>query len=147
MAKQLDEEILQLLVELTKRSFAYFEAQVMEMGLTGPQALLLRNLEAPMPMCQVADKLRCDASNVTGIVDRLEARGLVERRTLLSDRRVKQLVLTEQGGRFCKRIEALLSAVPGVSGLSESERVALRDLLLRAVGASAVAELVAVTEG
>ena len=36
--------------------------------------------EQPVPMGRLADTLGCDASNVTGLVDRLEARGLVERR-------------------------------------------------------------------
>ena len=36
--------------------------------------------ERPMPMGRLAETLFCDASNVTGLVDRLEARGLVERR-------------------------------------------------------------------
>jgi DNA-binding MarR family transcriptional regulator len=126
----LDEEIIQLILDLAKRLSAYFETQVIDMDLTGPQALLLRHLEAPMSMNQVACKLHCDASNVTGIVDRLEARGLLERRPVPSDRRVKQLVLTEEGTRYQRRIEALLGGVPGLSRLSEDERLALRDLLL-----------------
>ena len=52
-----------------------------ELGLTLRQAHALRLLdpEEPMPMSALAERLFCDASNVTGIADRLEARGLVER--------------------------------------------------------------------
>jgi DNA-binding MarR family transcriptional regulator len=131
--KGLDEQIIQLMFALTKRVSAYFETQVTETDLTGPQAFLLRYLDTPMPMNQVASKLHCDASNLTGIVDRLEARGLLERHTHPSDRRVKQLVLTEEGARCRQRIESLLSGIPGLSGLSDAERLALRDLLLRAL--------------
>src|SRR5579872_208303 len=48
------------------------------LGLTFSQAHLLRMLapEAPMPMHELAARLVCDASNVTGLADRLEARGL-----------------------------------------------------------------------
>jgi DNA-binding MarR family transcriptional regulator len=129
----LDEEIIQLVFHLAKRLSAYFETQVMEMDLTGPQALLLRHLDAPMSMNQVACRLRCDASNVTGIVDRLEARGLVERRPIPSDRRVKQLVLTAEGTRYQRRIDDLFGAAPGLSRLGEDERRALCDLLLQAL--------------
>ena len=48
-------------------------------------------------MGELAEHLYCDASNVTGIVDRLEGRGLVERKPDPNDRRVKRLVLTPQG--------------------------------------------------
>lgn len=127
----LDEAIIQLVFELAKRFSVYFETQVTEMDLTGPQALLLRHLDAPMSMNQVACKLGCDASNVTGIVDRLEGRGLLERRPIPSDRRVKQLVLTEEGRQCQRRIEALAGAAPGLSRLADDERRVLRDLLLR----------------
>jgi DNA-binding MarR family transcriptional regulator len=56
--------------------------------------------EQPVPMGRLADTLGCDASNVTGLVDRLEARGLVERRASSGDRRVKVLHLTPTGSRL-----------------------------------------------
>ena len=52
-----------------------------------------------VPMSSLAGKLFCDTSNVTGIVDRLEARGLIERRPADYDRRVKLLGLTAEGER------------------------------------------------
>ena len=48
-------------------------------------------------MSGLAELLFCDASNVTGIADRLEARGLIERRSAGGDRRVKVLALTSAG--------------------------------------------------
>src|SRR5437764_1778905 len=54
----------------------------------------------PVPMGRLADTLSCDASNVTGLVDRLERRGLVERRPSAEDRRVKVLELTPTGSRI-----------------------------------------------
>src|SRR6476469_9875824 len=56
--------------------------------------------DQPVPMGRLADTLGCDASNVTGLVDRLEARGLVERRASAGDRRVKVLHLTPTGSRL-----------------------------------------------
>src|SRR5205823_12846166 len=68
-------------------------AALHRLGLSFPQAHALRLLdpEEPLPMSALAERLICDASNVTGIVDRLEARGLVERRSAEGDRRVKAL--------------------------------------------------------
>jgi MarR family transcriptional regulator, organic hydroperoxide resistance regulator len=54
----------------------------------------------PLPMGRLASTLSCDASNVTGLVDRLESRGLVERRPSPRDRRVKVLQLTPAGARL-----------------------------------------------
>ncbi len=60
-------------------------------GLSPIQCHVLHLLEPgqPMPMSRLADALSCDASNVTGLIDRLESRGLVQRRQATGDRRVK----------------------------------------------------------
>src|SRR5271156_4359003 len=74
-------------------------AALTELGLTFAQADPLRLLhpEQPLAMSALAELLVCDASNVTGIADRLEARGLIERRGGGGDRRVKVLALTQAG--------------------------------------------------
>src|SRR3954469_10539983 len=70
-----------------------------EFDLTPAQAQLLMQLdpERPMPMIEVANGLGCDASNVTGLVDRLEERGVIERRSASTDRRVKMVAVTAAG--------------------------------------------------
>src|ERR671923_104388 len=75
-----------------------FMALAQELGLAPMQLHALRLIEpgAELPMSSLAGKLFCDASNVTGIVDRLEARGLIERRPAAHDRRVKLLALTDE---------------------------------------------------
>src|SRR5690242_16869787 len=106
-----------------------------EVGLAPRQMHLLRHLEPgePLPMSRVACALRCDPSNVTGIVDRLEERGLIERRADPDDRRVKMLVLTREGVRLRKRIRALWLEPPeGIAGLPAADQRALRDILSRA---------------
>ena len=65
-----------------------------ELDLSPPQMAALRFLRDGKPMGELAEVMHCDNSNVTGIVDRLEQRGLVERRPAEHDRRVKLLVLT-----------------------------------------------------
>ena len=54
----------------------------------------------PLPMGRLAGMLGCHASNVTGLVDRLEARGVVQRRPSADDRRIKVLALTPEGSRL-----------------------------------------------
>ena len=85
--------------ELFHASRRRFLAVASEFELSPPQVRALNVLEPgrPVPMSELADALHCDNSNVTGIVDRLEDRGLVERRSATHDRRVKMLVVTERG--------------------------------------------------
>ena len=73
-----------------------------ESDLSPIQCHVLHLLEPgrPLPMNRLADTLSCDASNVTGLVDRLESRGLVRRQPSSRDRRVKVLHLTPAGARL-----------------------------------------------
>jgi DNA-binding MarR family transcriptional regulator len=106
-----------------------------KLGLTFSQAHALRLLdrEQPMPMSTLAGRLFCDASNVTGIADRLETRGLIERRNAADDRRVKGLVLTAEGERIRDRVHDLMGEPPAaIAALSPADQRALRDILRRA---------------
>jgi len=108
-----------------------------ECGLTPAQCHVLRLLEpdAPLPMRRIADALGCDASNITGIVDRLETRGLVERRTAGRDRRVKELALTPAGVAARAHMLARLTEPPEpIARLSAADQEALCTILRRALG-------------
>src|SRR3954467_12621616 len=89
-------------------------AVAQEFGLAPQQAFALMSLEpdAPIKLSDLASKLRCDNSNVTGIADRLEAAGLAERRAHPTDRRVKTLVLTERGGTVRGLYQERLARTP-----------------------------------
>jgi DNA-binding MarR family transcriptional regulator len=101
--------------------------------LTPQQALTLRQLnDEGRPMREMATLLQCDASNITGIADRLEAAGLVVRETSQADRRVKCLVPTTQGRRVRAELDAELSRLPPpIAILSPRERTELVTLLRR----------------
>jgi MarR family transcriptional regulator, organic hydroperoxide resistance regulator len=73
-----------------------------ELELSPIQCHVLHLLEPgrPLPMGRLAGMLGCHASNVTGLVDRLEARGVVQRRPSADDRRIKVLDLTPEGSRL-----------------------------------------------
>jgi DNA-binding MarR family transcriptional regulator len=111
-----------------------------EAGLSPPQvfALLALTPGERAPMGDLAGILRCDASNVTGLTDRLEARGLVERRAAPHDRRVRHLVLTDAGAALREQVAERLEAPPdGFAQLTAGEAETLRDLLLKVAAADA----------
>jgi MarR family transcriptional regulator, organic hydroperoxide resistance regulator len=96
----------QLLVKFFFAQRAHLPAAGAELDLSPVQCHVLHLIQPgqPLPMGRLADTLSCDASNVTGLVDRLESRGLVERRSSDTDRRVKVLRLTASGSRARARL-------------------------------------------
>jgi MarR family transcriptional regulator, organic hydroperoxide resistance regulator len=107
-----------------------------EFELSPAQANLLHRLvpEKGLPMIGLAEALHCQASNVTGLVDKLESRGLIERRVDPKDRRVKVIALTAAGRRFrAKLLERLSEPPPFIASLSDEDKHALRDILGRSV--------------
>jgi DNA-binding MarR family transcriptional regulator len=120
-----------LMVTNKQRLFAMSQ----EFELAPQQMIALRMLGAgPRKMSELAQALFCDNSNVTGIVDRLEERGLVRREAAEGDRRVKLLVLTKEGERMRAEItKRMAEPPPPIASLSEKDQRALRDILKRAV--------------
>ena len=107
-----------------------------DLGISAQQAMAIGTLEPglALPMSALAEALHCDNSNITGIVDRLEAAGLAERRPDERDRRAKAVVLTEDGERMRIEIERRAGEPPPrLRRLSEEDAVALRDILARAL--------------
>jgi DNA-binding MarR family transcriptional regulator len=113
-------------------------ATLSELGLAPMQSMALMQLRPgePMTMSAMAHALQCDNSNVTGIADRLEAMGLIERRAAEHDRRVKTLVITDLGKQVRDQVESRMSVPPPpLARLSEKDAAALRDILQRALDA------------
>jgi MarR family transcriptional regulator, organic hydroperoxide resistance regulator len=129
-------ECWQLLFDLLLSERARMPAVAAEFDLSPTQVIVLRVLEpgTDVPMGRLACALGCDASNITGVVDRLEARGLVERRAAARDRRVKVLVVTDRGLELRTRLLARLSAPPEpIARLSPEDQAALSAILRRAL--------------
>uniref|UniRef100_A0AAU2VVS7 MarR family transcriptional regulator n=1 Tax=Streptomyces sp. NBC_00008 TaxID=2903610 RepID=A0AAU2VVS7_9ACTN len=129
-------EVVELIGTVVARYYEEYEQAAAAHSLTGAQARVLGLLSLePMPMRRIAQKLKCEPSNVTGIVDRLEVRGLVERRPDPADRRVKLAAPTEKGTRTARQLrESLDFAREPLAGLSDTDRAVLRDLLRRMLG-------------
>ncbi|PRH81029.1 MarR family transcriptional regulator [Streptomyces solincola] len=132
----LTREVVELIGAVVARYHEEYEQAAGRHALTGAQARVLGLLALePVPMRKLALALRCEPSNVTGIVDRLEARGLVERRPDPADRRVKLAAATPEGRQTAERLrDALGFAREPLGQLTTAERTVLRDLLQQMLG-------------
>jgi MarR family transcriptional regulator, organic hydroperoxide resistance regulator len=126
-----DEVWAQLLHLFMLRRNQFLDASI-ELGLTPGEtnALLAIDPSEPRAMGELATDWRCDASNVTWIVDRLEEKGMVERRTLPTDRRVKTIALTDTGRTIrLGIIDRLQASPPELQRLPVADLMTLRDAL------------------
>lgn len=88
-----------LLHRMAERQQAHYTACAAEFELSAAQAKVLMALQpdTAAPMRELAERLGSDPSNLTGLIDKLETRGVVRRVPSVEDRRVKTLRLTEDG--------------------------------------------------
>lgn len=131
-------EILKELLVLLRRAGEQMRQLIGEAiegaELTPSQFVFLASIERPAPMGTLAEHLCLDASYVTGVVDHLEDRGLVERRADPSDRRRTLVAVTEDGRRMRRRIHEEVSAqAPLTTRLDPREMAELTALLRKAV--------------
>ncbi|HEX6213767.1 MAG TPA: MarR family transcriptional regulator [Vicinamibacterales bacterium] len=127
-------EAWQLLVRFSFTQRATLPTLAAELELSPAQCHVLTLIEPnrPMPMGELASALSCDASNVTGLVDRLESRGMLQRSPSTQDRRVKVLRLTPLGAKIrAALLERMTSTPPALRRLSEADRQALARILRR----------------
>jgi DNA-binding MarR family transcriptional regulator len=103
------------------------------LGLTAAQATALREMTGPMTMRELADRMSCEPSNATFVIDKLEKQGLVERRAHPTDRRAKHLVLTEEGTALRERLLDLLTQHSPLGALTPQQQRNLQSLLEQAL--------------
>jgi DNA-binding MarR family transcriptional regulator len=104
-----------------------------ELGLRPASFGALRTLDRARTMSEIAAVLHCDNSNVTGIVDGLEEKGLATRQPSPDDRRVKLIALTPEGRKVRARLARAVAKPPQwIEALSESDRRSLAEILGRA---------------
>lgn len=84
-------------------------------------------------VASLARDLEIDPGAMTRSLDRLEAKGLIKRERSTGDRRVVQLVLTDEGRQVARKVPAVITEVLNghLQGFSESEWALLRDFLKR----------------
>jgi DNA-binding MarR family transcriptional regulator len=130
-------ELFRILCGQHRRRFLIAAAAL---DLHPAQAGALLQLDSPLPMTELAALLACDNSNVTGLIDRLEARGLVARQPSSQDRRVKHVVLTAAGRRLRDRMLARVARpTRGFERLSADQQRQLGDLLRQVIRDDAAA--------
>ena len=121
--------IWQLMSDFTKAQFREKASALPEHGLTPGHLKAIMSLvpgeSRPMGAC--ASGLGCDASTATWLIDRLEERGLVERRPSTTDRRVKEVLLTERGTKVRAQLKKHYSDPP--AALLDLDEAVLDDLL------------------
>jgi DNA-binding MarR family transcriptional regulator len=98
------DDVVDGLLEMMRRTHEVVAGVAARHDLTAQQVGLLRLLDEPVSMRAFADELACDPSNVTGLVDRVERLGLVDRIADADDRRIRMLTLTSKGRRLRQRI-------------------------------------------
>jgi len=116
-----DTELHQLAFELEQHLSAIrqeirrpIEAEFAKGGLTGPQRSVMQALVRTqgMSLKELTAQVGLAHSTVSGIVDRLEKRGLVERQPNLNDRRHTRITASEVVGEFMKKKYPILAAHP-----------------------------------
>jgi DNA-binding MarR family transcriptional regulator len=122
--------VAQLDHELTKQ----VRLAVADFDLTKTQAAVLRELAEPLTQRQIAGALRCEPSNVTFVIDRLENMELAVRTPHPTDRRANLIELTEKGWATRAAMIARFEENSPLSRLSDDELPELERLLARATG-------------
>jgi len=139
-ADQLDSEILDAMGELITALIARSEQIAQRFGVPAFCLKALHVLESSMAMRDLGRHMHCDPSFVTAIADLLEKRGLARREASTADRRIKNLVLTQEGIGLREKIEREFMSHMPWRALDEQERVCLLSLIRKMVMAEPAAQ-------
>lgn len=128
------ETACQGLLDLLKQFKAHMGQVAEKYGLTTMQLHALHAIaDGHVTMGKVAQTMHCDASNVTGIIDRLTALEFVTRQEDPRDRRVKALQLTPRGKAILEHVLAELPERLGCARLNQQELNSLHATILKLV--------------
>lgn len=128
-----ERELCGLVNGLAQQIADHVRERAVTLGLTAAQATALREMTGPMTMRELAERMSCEPSNATFVVDKLEKQGLVERHAHPTDRRAKHLVLNAEGTALRGRLLELLAQDSPLAGLTPQQQHVLHDLLEQAI--------------
>lgn len=131
---ELKDPIFFMLLEAGRAQFARLDEALKAVGLSAAKYKVLSQIakaNEPVPLRLLAEGQQCVASNVTTLVDRLEADGLVRRVDDPADRRSKRATLTELGAEKVAAGDAAVAEVESAfaASLGPTERLALEKVL------------------
>jgi len=133
---RLVQDVVGLWFQMQARLQAHFTALAAEHSLSAIQAKVLLQLDPVRPVTTraLASRLQYDPSNLTGVIDRLEALGAVRRQPDAKDRRVKGLILTPAGAQMRDPFwQQLITDAGPLGHLSAGQLQQLRTILESAV--------------
>jgi DNA-binding MarR family transcriptional regulator len=129
------QEVIHLMRKLMQAGERYTKELNKKFSVSAPQvACLLALLDnGPISPSQIAKKIMVESSTVTGIIDRLEQKGLVTRTRVSPDRRVITLELTDSGRRLAENAPPPIQhkIVKGLRKIEEGERARIIETLTR----------------
>ncbi len=127
-------QICEDMITLIKHIKMNLEILAERYGLTNAQVYVMKCIHhGDTTMGRVAGSMHCDASNITGIIDRLVALGLVTRQESEQDRRAKLLRLTAKGQKLYDDMSREMPKALGCGKLQPEERDVLHSLITRLV--------------
>jgi DNA-binding MarR family transcriptional regulator len=126
------DQVLEAIIYLSTETRRVTKELARRANVTGPQLTVVKLLETigDLSLSELSDKIRAQNSTVTGIIDRMEREGLVQRVRSTEDRRVVRIHLTEKGQELAREIpvepmEILRSALSGLSAAETAELLRL----------------------
>jgi len=101
------DRIAEVIIYLYTESRRLTKSEATKVGLTGPQLSVVKILDelGDMSLSDLSERIRAQNSTVTGIVDRMEREGLVDRKRSSEDRRVVRIQLTDKGRRLARSLD------------------------------------------
>lgn len=126
---QIERDVCKLIHQFSQRLDIHVRRVAEQVGMTPTQVVALRELSEPITARELANRMYCEPSNATFVLDRLEQQGLLERRPHPTDRRAKQIVLTPAGDRCRTEVLERLSTQSPLAELTAAEQGSLRELL------------------
>jgi len=129
------QEVIHLMRKLMQAGERYTKELNKKFGVSAPQVACLMALldNGPISPSQIAKKIMVESSTVTGIIDRLEQKGLAARTRVSQDRRVITVELTEAGRRLAENAPPPIQhkILKGLRKLDEADRAQIIETLGR----------------
>jgi DNA-binding MarR family transcriptional regulator len=133
MSAEYEENILRSLRKITRAIDLYSHQLARQFKLTGPQIVCLRQLrrEGTITPSRLAKEVSLSQATITGILDRLEARGLIERERSKEDRRRVIIQLTDNGAELAASAPSPLQErfATKLAGLPKENRAVIDTVL------------------